>query len=117
MTWQGEAFPSVDLRFVCPHPVLSQPSPASWRLASRLTGPCQGQLFPAGLASTPRDAPRARGLPAQAMEIASYALIMLRGARFPASQSHTGRSPCGDTGLTIEGLARLENDEVTLLNL
>jgi hypothetical protein len=57
-----------------------QPSPASWRLASRLTGTFQGQLFHLRFASAGRYAPRAHRLPVQAMGFSTHYIIALRGA-------------------------------------
>jgi hypothetical protein len=42
---QGLDSPKVETRFVCTHHVISQPSTAFWRLASRLTAPFRGMLL------------------------------------------------------------------------
>jgi hypothetical protein len=66
-----------------PHRARSEPSPASWRPASRLTGTFQGQLFHLSGASPRRDAPRAHRLLVQAMTFSTHSITMLRGAPWP----------------------------------
>jgi hypothetical protein len=51
ITRQGDHFPQVETRFVRTHRATSEPNPASWRPASRLTGIYWGQLFHARVAS------------------------------------------------------------------
>jgi hypothetical protein len=63
-----------------PHRALSEPSPASWRPASRLTGTFQGQLFHLSGASPRRYAPRAHRLLVQAAAFSTHSITTLRGA-------------------------------------
>src|SRR2546430_6888335 len=67
--------------------MLSEPSLASWRLASRRTNTFQGQLFHPRSAPPWRYGPRARGLPAQATGFSTHYIMALRGAQ--RKYSHT----------------------------
>ena len=83
--------------------MISQPSPASWRPASRLTGTFPGQLFHPGFASTQRYGPTAHALLVRALEIFSHSIDALRGARNIFSHS----PPAAPVWILLKGMVNL----------